>query len=83
MISKACAALLRGASRGDADAMARLAHRYSHGDGVPKDLEQALNWALASADAGTSSRAMTKARRVENRALTVFMGAPMVVKLIG
>jgi len=52
MISKACAALLRGASRGDADAMARLAHRYSHGDGVPKDLEQALNWALASADAG-------------------------------
>ncbi|MCR5170568.1 MAG: hypothetical protein K6C33_08950 [Desulfovibrio sp.] len=53
MTPKAVAALLRGASRGDADAMARLAHRYHAGDGVPKDPDQALRWALASADAGS------------------------------
>ena len=53
MTPKAVVALQRGASRGDADAMARTAHRYRAGDGVPKDLVKALRWALASADAGT------------------------------
>lgn len=53
MTSKTAAALLRGASRGDADAMIRLSAMYLYGRGVARDLAEALRWARAAADAGS------------------------------
>ena len=53
MKSKAAAALLRGASRGDADAMNALSAMYFYGRGVDKDFAEALRWARAAAEQGS------------------------------
>ncbi len=61
MKSKAVAALLRGASRGDADAMIRLSAVYLCGQGVARDAAEALRWAQAAAGAGSSRGAYVAA----------------------
>ena len=53
MRSKAVVALLRGASRGDVNAMIRLSAMHLYGRGVDRDPAEALRWARAASEAGS------------------------------
>ncbi|MBR6467672.1 MAG: sel1 repeat family protein, partial [Desulfovibrio sp.] len=53
MKSKAVAALLRGATRGDVEAMIRLSAMHLYGQGVDRDPAEALRWAREAAEAGS------------------------------
>ena len=53
MKSKAVAALLRGATRGDVEAMLRLSAMHLYGQGVDRDPAEALRWAREAAEAGS------------------------------